>query len=162
MARDAGGCDSRSGAGHSDGCDARDCARLGRDGAVVVYGFWESIFPGVVEPADRVVDGADLQLRDLAVRRVARAGVGGDARVDDVGVGDQHHRAILDAKEILTTDLTDLQTINADSPKIEVRKLEFFYGRVQALHEISIEIPERIVMALLDHQVVASRHFSER
>jgi len=62
----------------------------------------------------------------------------------------------------VTTDFADLKTINADSPKIEVRKLEFFYGRVQALHEISIEIPERIVMALLDHQVVASRHFSER
>ena len=30
-----------------------------------------------------------------------------------------------------------------------VRNLDFFYGRVQALHDISIEIPERIVMAFI-------------
>ena len=44
---------------------------------------------------------------------MARAGVGGHARVDDAGAGDQHHRAVPDSKEILT-DLTDLKTINAD------------------------------------------------
>ena len=33
--------------------------------------------------------------------RMARAGVGSDARVDDVGVGDQHHRAVPDAQEVL-------------------------------------------------------------
>ena len=33
--------------------------------------------------------------------------------------------------------------------KVAVRDLNFFYGRVQALHDISIEIPERIVMAFI-------------
>src|ERR1043166_891903 len=33
--------------------------------------------------------------------------------------------------------------------KLAVRDLDFFYGRVQALHSISIEIPERIVMAFI-------------
>jgi phosphate transport system ATP-binding protein len=33
--------------------------------------------------------------------------------------------------------------------KVAVRDLDFFYGRVQALHQISIEIPERIVMAFI-------------
>src|SRR5215204_2537922 len=33
--------------------------------------------------------------------------------------------------------------------KVAVRNLDFFYGRVQALHNISIEIPERIVMAFI-------------
>src|SRR5215207_3251190 len=33
--------------------------------------------------------------------------------------------------------------------KVAVRNLNFFYGRVQALHGISIEIPERIVMAFI-------------
>src|SRR5689334_25242822 len=33
--------------------------------------------------------------------------------------------------------------------KVAVRNLDFFYGRVQALHDISIEIPERIVMAFI-------------
>src|SRR6266850_403670 len=33
--------------------------------------------------------------------------------------------------------------------KVSVRELNFFYGRVQALHNITIEIPERIVMAFI-------------
>jgi phosphate transport system ATP-binding protein len=33
--------------------------------------------------------------------------------------------------------------------KVSVRNLDFFYGRVQALHGISLEIPERIVMAFI-------------
>ena len=33
--------------------------------------------------------------------------------------------------------------------KAAVRDLDFFYGRVQALHGISVEIPERIVMAFI-------------
>jgi phosphate transport system ATP-binding protein len=33
--------------------------------------------------------------------------------------------------------------------KVSVRDLNFFYGRVQALHNISIEVPERIVMAFI-------------
>jgi len=35
------------------------------------------------------------------------------------------------------------------SAKVAVRDLDFFYGRVQALHNISLEIPERIVMAFI-------------
>lgn len=37
----------------------------------------------------------------------------------------------------------------AAPPKISVRDLDFFYGRTQALHQISLDIPERIVMALI-------------
>src|SRR5438045_2823386 len=33
--------------------------------------------------------------------------------------------------------------------KVVVRDLNFFYGKVQALHNISLEIPERIVMAFI-------------
>src|SRR4051812_42375122 len=33
--------------------------------------------------------------------------------------------------------------------KISVQGLNFFYGRTQALHNISLEIPERVVMALI-------------
>jgi hypothetical protein len=32
---------------------------------------------------------------------MARAGMGGDARVDDVGVGNQHHGAVLNQKKVL-------------------------------------------------------------
>src|ERR1700736_3078793 len=35
------------------------------------------------------------------------------------------------------------------APKIIVRNMDFFYGRTQALHEISLDIPERIVMAFI-------------
>src|SRR6476619_4294051 len=33
--------------------------------------------------------------------------------------------------------------------KVVVRDLNFFYGKTQALHNISLEIPERIVMAFI-------------
>src|SRR5258707_12465393 len=36
-----------------------------------------------------------------------------------------------------------------DKAKVVVRELNFFYGRVRALHSISLEIPERIVMAFI-------------
>ena len=35
------------------------------------------------------------------------------------------------------------------SPKIQIRDLSFYYGKTQALHDISLEIPERIVMAFI-------------
>jgi len=39
---------------------------------------------------------------------------------------------------------------NATAPaKITVRNLNFYYGRAQALHEISLDVPERIVMAFI-------------
>ncbi|HZJ46001.1 MAG TPA: phosphate ABC transporter ATP-binding protein PstB [Pyrinomonadaceae bacterium] len=34
-------------------------------------------------------------------------------------------------------------------PKVSVRDLDFFYGRTQALHAISVDIPERVVMAFI-------------
>jgi len=34
-------------------------------------------------------------------------------------------------------------------PKISVRDLDFFYGRTQALHNIVLDIPERVVMACI-------------
>ncbi len=36
-----------------------------------------------------------------------------------------------------------------ESPKIQIRDLSFHYGKTQALHDISLEIPERIVMAFI-------------
>ena len=33
--------------------------------------------------------------------------------------------------------------------KIAVRNLNFYYGKAQALHDVSLEIPERIVMAFI-------------
>ena len=36
-----------------------------------------------------------------------------------------------------------------DAAKIAVRNLNFFYGKAQALHTVSLEIPERIVMAFI-------------
>jgi phosphate transport system ATP-binding protein len=37
----------------------------------------------------------------------------------------------------------------AGATKIAVRHLDFFYGKTQALHDVSLEIPERIVMAFI-------------
>jgi phosphate transport system ATP-binding protein len=36
-----------------------------------------------------------------------------------------------------------------DAAKIAVRDLNFYYGKTQALHSVSLEIPERIVMAFI-------------
>jgi phosphate transport system ATP-binding protein len=36
-----------------------------------------------------------------------------------------------------------------DAAKIAVRNLNFYYGKTQALHTVSLEIPERIVMAFI-------------
>ncbi|HEV7797683.1 MAG TPA: phosphate ABC transporter ATP-binding protein PstB [Pyrinomonadaceae bacterium] len=36
-----------------------------------------------------------------------------------------------------------------DTAKISVRQLDFFYGKSQALHGVSLQIPERIVMAFI-------------
>ena len=33
--------------------------------------------------------------------------------------------------------------------KIAVRQLDFFYGKTQALYDVSLQIPERIVMAFI-------------
>src|ERR1051326_3358628 len=44
---------------------------------------------------------------------------------------------------------TPAPTTDGGSAKVAVRDLDFFYGRVQALHSISLEIPERIVMAFI-------------
>jgi phosphate transport system ATP-binding protein len=45
------------------------------------------------------------------------------------------------------------ETVSANPPdsaaKIAITKLNFFYGKTQALHEISLEVPERIVMAFI-------------
>ncbi|MDQ2974227.1 MAG: phosphate ABC transporter ATP-binding protein PstB [Acidobacteriota bacterium] len=37
----------------------------------------------------------------------------------------------------------------ADGAKIAVRNLSFYYGKAQALHNVSLEIPEHIVMAFI-------------
>src|SRR5258705_13981615 len=37
----------------------------------------------------------------------------------------------------------------SDAAKIAVRNLNFFYGKQQALHTVSLDIPERIVMAFI-------------
>src|SRR5881227_58722 len=43
------------------------------------------------------------------------------------------------------------QTVRREAAptKISVRDLDFFYGRTQALHQISLRVPERVVMAFI-------------
>ena len=107
MARNIGRGHSRCGAGNRNRCNARHSTRFGRDGAIVVHGFWKSILSGVVEPADRFVNGSDLQLRHLALRRMARASMGSDIGADDARARYQHHRAILNQEEVLNADDAD-------------------------------------------------------
>src|SRR6185369_1354816 len=108
---------------------------------------------------------------------MACAGMGRDARVNDVGPGNQHHGALPDKNPSSVTGFQDLgriykiffswlmMPVQTLAPKIEVRPsapvettgkakvsvqdLNFFYAKVQALHDITIEIPERQVMAFI-------------
>ena len=47
----------------------------------------------------------------------------------------------------------DIPSVPSETPsaqtKISVRDLDFFYGRTQALHNIRLDIPERVVMAFI-------------
>jgi phosphate transport system ATP-binding protein len=46
-------------------------------------------------------------------------------------------------------DFVPPQPLPPGPTKVAVRDLNFFYGRTQALHNISLQIPERIVMAFI-------------
>jgi phosphate transport system ATP-binding protein len=41
------------------------------------------------------------------------------------------------------------RAISTETTKIAVNNLDFYYGKTQALHEISLTIPERVVMAFI-------------
>ena len=56
------------------------------------------------------------------------------------------------AQSLVVETAAPRQTAEVASPaetKVSVRGLNFFYGRTQALHNISLKIPERIVMAFI-------------
>jgi phosphate transport system ATP-binding protein len=93
---------------------------------------------------------------------MARAGVGGHACPDDADSKHQSGRALSDAQEILIYEMSTPTptltprfavplrgTLPAHATKIAVAGLSFYYGRVQALRSISLEIPERMVMAFI-------------
>ena len=56
-------------------------------------------------------------------------------------------------KTAITSTASELAAGNpagvGDAAKISVSNLDFFYGKTQALHEISLTIPERVVMAFI-------------
>src|SRR5262245_22026457 len=98
--------------------------------------------------------------------------MGRDACTDDVNTWNQHHCSITNPQEVLSMSGVAMTKMPAQTvvPKIEVRErreplafeekepgkakvavrnLDFFYGQSQALHNISLEIPEQIVMAFI-------------
>jgi phosphate transport system ATP-binding protein len=98
---------------------------------------------------------------------MACASLGGNSGGD---VADSHHqyrRTFFDSQKILSAvdmsttaptittriEVPDRKSGDAprtgDSAKIVVRDLDFFYGKSQALHSVSLEIPERMVMAFI-------------
>lgn len=46
-------------------------------------------------------------------------------------------------------DTSAHDSLQAGAAKIAVRNLDFYYGKTQALHGVSLQIPERIVMAFI-------------
>src|SRR5215510_15696477 len=99
---------------------------------------------------------------------MARSSVGSHTRIDDSHFRYKHHRSFSYPKTTLMPEINmPVQTaipkieVPAKRPdaqpsephsstwKIAVRNLDFFYGKTQALHSISIDIPERMVMAFI-------------
>jgi phosphate transport system ATP-binding protein len=88
--------------------------------------------------------------------------MGRDSRADDSDFVDKHCCAICDPKEILrmSSSIPTIKTAvgasvdrsragTSETTKISVSNLDFYYGKAQALHEISLTIPERVVMAFI-------------
>src|SRR6267142_418044 len=93
---------------------------------------------------------------------MARAGMGCDAGPDGAYSQHQHRGEISDAKEIRLSSmpvstplLTPKFAVNSRvelaerATKIAVDSLDFYYGRTQALENISLDIPEQAVMAFI-------------
>src|SRR6266478_2372068 len=93
---------------------------------------------------------------------MARASMGRDPGFDGAYFEHQHRGEIPDAKEIWLTEMSTSTTlINSKfavgsrvalaerATKIAVDDLNFYYGRTQALQNISIKIPEQMVMAFI-------------
>src|SRR5215470_6921309 len=99
---------------------------------------------------------------------MARSSMGSHTRIDDSHFRYKHHRSFSYPKTTLMPEINmpaqtaipkielpakrpDAQPPEPQSSnwKVAVRDLDFFYGKTQALHNISIDIPERIVMAFI-------------
>jgi len=92
---------------------------------------------------------------------MARAGLGGHAGADGANTLHQHHRAFSYAQAIqLAMSTTSVKIVPkfevksraslASAPtKISVSNLNFFYGRTQALNDITVDVPKRMVMAFI-------------
>src|SRR4051812_46092636 len=54
-----------------------------------------------------------------------------------------------DVRDAQLDEKQHVEASGALATKISVRGLNFFYGRTQALHNLSLEIPGRVVMAFI-------------
>ncbi|MGI8919823.1 MAG: phosphate ABC transporter ATP-binding protein PstB [Pyrinomonadaceae bacterium] len=52
-------------------------------------------------------------------------------------------------KTAVSTSTGSSRAVASETTKIAINNLDFYYGKVQALHEISLTIPERVVMAFI-------------
>src|SRR6185369_10028037 len=93
---------------------------------------------------------------------MACTGLGRHPRADDADFVDQYCSKIFDAQKILMMSSPTpiiktavnafagpVRDIAEAASKIAVNNLDFYYGKTQALHEISLTIPERVVMAFI-------------
>src|SRR5678815_1929040 len=99
---------------------------------------------------------------------MARTGLGRNAGPHDVDTWNKHHCESAHSKKVLMqlksmpvqtmaprVEVPERRDTRVPSetpstqPKVSVRDLDFFYGRTQALHAISVDIPERVVMAFI-------------
>ena len=152
-------------------------ARIAGETAPLLFtAFNNRFFSTQLDAADRVADRPGLHLRDLALRGLAPAGLGRRARARRLrlrvlGAGARRHApARTDAPHMSDTLEASVEVPaeprtaapisgregRPDAPattgsrlRMESRKLNFSYGAKQALWDISLQIPEKTVTALI-------------
>src|SRR5262249_28079647 len=143
-------------------------ARGRRDRAAALHGVQQPLLERGLAAADRLASGDDLHLRHRALRRLAPAGLGGCAHAaragprgeragapgvatrDRVGCAPLRTAARHGRPPRRVMEPSPATTPALDAPiKIAVRGLNVYYGTNHALTDVSLDIPECRVTALI-------------
>jgi phosphate transport system ATP-binding protein len=80
---------------------------------------------------------------------MARESLGRNAGSSGYDSGNQYRSPLFHKKKILTVAGFCVTELLFMSTKIRIRNLDFFYGNAQALYDISLDIPEREIVAFI-------------
>src|SRR6185437_14785430 len=108
-----------------------------------VYGLRQPFLVDLAHQPDRLAHGAGLHLRDLTLSRLATAGVGRSAGAHDDRAGAGVGRKMGDTRERASRPLV------AMAEKLVARHLSAYFGKIRAVHDISLGFPTNVVTAII-------------